>query len=224
MFGESDKNRSQDQGGCREALSTKEGGGKGTAVGTRTGSEAAMRAMSVLENAKSNRHRKTHRVEPDGTGRKFTDLTRGGLRRESAGGVSRGHSSEDARGNPSGAKGRRMQKARKVMASRVVSRDERAPSETGFPMLDEGQTRGGYTREAPGLARCVKPRGIVAVCYPTAGCGKPHVRWCGRVTGRNPRDPIRLSEPGVFIRLDASWFKLAVETPGAQPLTFANYR
>ena len=22
---------------------------------------------------------------------------------------------------------------------------------------------------------------------PTAGCGKPHVRWCGRVTGRNPR-------------------------------------
>ena len=21
----------------------------------------------------------------------------------------------------------------------------------------------------------------------TAGCGKPHVRWCGRVTGRNPR-------------------------------------
>jgi len=25
----------------------------------------------------------------------------------------------------------------------------------------------------------------------TAGGGKPHVRWCGRVTGRNPRDPIR---------------------------------
>jgi len=22
---------------------------------------------------------------------------------------------------------------------------------------------------------------------PTAGCGKPHVRWCGRDTGRNPR-------------------------------------
>jgi hypothetical protein len=47
----------------------KEGGGKDTAVGTRTGSEAAMRAMSVLGNAKSNCHRKTHRVEPDGTGR-----------------------------------------------------------------------------------------------------------------------------------------------------------
>ena len=25
----------------------------------------------------------------------------------------------------------------------------------------------------------------------TAGCGKPHVRWCGRLTGRNPRGPIR---------------------------------
>jgi hypothetical protein len=25
----------------------------------------------------------------------------------------------------------------------------------------------------------------------TAGCGKPHVRWCGRVTARNHRDPTR---------------------------------
>ncbi len=28
---------------------------------------------------------------------------------------------------------------------------------------------------------------------PTAGCGKPHVRWCGRVPGRNPRHPTRSS-------------------------------
>lgn len=66
-----------------------------------------MRAMSVLENAKSNRHRKTHRVEPGGTGRKFTRLTRGGLPGESEAGVSRGHSSEEARGKPGRAKGRR---------------------------------------------------------------------------------------------------------------------
>lgn len=33
-----------------------------------------MRAMSVRENAKSNSHRKTHRVEPDGTGRKSMHL------------------------------------------------------------------------------------------------------------------------------------------------------
>ena len=25
----------------------------------------------------------------------------------------------------------------------------------------------------------------------TAGCGKPHVRWCGRVAGRNPRHSTR---------------------------------
>ena len=30
----------------------------------------------------------------------------------------------------------------------------------------------------------------------TAVCGKPHVRWCGRVSGRNPRHPTRsLSHP-----------------------------
>ncbi len=28
---------------------------------------------------------------------------------------------------------------------------------------------------------------------PTAGYGKPYVRWCGRVPGRNPRHPTRLS-------------------------------
>ena len=112
MFGMSDNNRSQSQGGCREVLSTKEGGGKGTTVGTQTGSEAAMRAMSVRESAKSNCHRKTHLVEPDGAGREFMHLTRGGLWRESARGVSRGHSSEEDRGNPVGAKGRRNREAR----------------------------------------------------------------------------------------------------------------
>ena len=31
----------------------------------------------------------------------------------------------------------------------------------------------------------------VTIACSTAGCGKPHVRWCGRATGRNPRSPIR---------------------------------
>ena len=123
MFGESDKNRSQDQGGPREGFSAKEGGGKDTAVGTRTGSEAAMRAMSVLENAKSKSHRKTHRVEPDGTGRKFTHLTRGGLRHESVGGVSRGRSSEDAWGNPGRAKGLRAGETRIASSPRSHGRE-----------------------------------------------------------------------------------------------------
>lgn len=56
-----------------------------------------MRAMSVRENAKSNRHRKTHRVEPDGAGRQFMHLTRGGLACENAREVSRGHRSEEGR-------------------------------------------------------------------------------------------------------------------------------
>ena len=112
MFGNSDDNRRERPGGCREALSTKAVWNKGTTVGTRTGSEAEMRAMSVLENAKSNRHRKTHLVEPDGAGRELMHLTRGGLRRESAGEVSRGRSSEESRGNPEGAKGRRSREAR----------------------------------------------------------------------------------------------------------------
>lgn len=97
MFGISGNNRSEGQGGCREALSTKEVCSKGTTVGTRTGSEAGMRAMSVLGNAKSNCHQKTHQVEPDGTGRKFMHLTRGELARESAGAVSRSRSSEEGR-------------------------------------------------------------------------------------------------------------------------------
>lgn len=122
MFGNSDNNRSQDQGGPREGLSTKEGGGKGTAAGKRTGSEAAMRAMSVRENAKSNRHQKTHRVEPGGTGREFTHLTRGGLRRESDGGVSRGHSSEDARLTAGRAKGRREGETRIARSPRSHGR------------------------------------------------------------------------------------------------------
>lgn len=123
MFGNSDNNRSQDQGGPREGFSTKEGGGKDTAVGTRTGSEALMRAMSVLANAKSNSHRKTHRVEPDGAGREFTHLTRGGLPGESQAGVSRGRSSEDVRGNAGRAKGRRAGVKRIASGPRMNGRE-----------------------------------------------------------------------------------------------------
>ena len=69
-----------------------------------------VRAMSVRLNAKSQSHRKTHQVEPDGTGRKFMHLTRGDLWRESAGEVSRGRSSEEAARKHGGAKGQRTRK------------------------------------------------------------------------------------------------------------------
>jgi hypothetical protein len=155
MFGKSDNNRSRDQGGPREGLSTKEGGGKGPTVGTRTGSEAAMRATSVLGNAKSNRHRKTHRVEPDGTGREFTHLTRGGLRRESAGGVSRGRSSEESRGNPEGAKGRR-DRAKRDRRTAPQARARRTPKPAGRDNHGRhlaGRERTGRVESRPGRSR-----------------------------------------------------------------------
>ena len=158
MSGESDNNRSRDQGGHREASGMKEGGGKDTVVGTRTGSEAAMRAMSMPGNAKSNCHRKTHRAEPDGTGRKFTRLTRRVLPSENGGAVGRGRSREESRGNPAGAKGRRVRRAKQAKTSRGVSRYERAPGEIRFPGLDAGQARGEYARAAPWPARRVERR------------------------------------------------------------------
>ena len=78
MIGTSDRNRSERQGGRREA-NLKEACSKDTTVGTRTDYEASVRRMSVLGNAKSHRLRKAHIVESGGTGRKFMHLTRGDL-------------------------------------------------------------------------------------------------------------------------------------------------
>ena len=172
MFGVRDNNRSERQGGCRKALSTKEVRSKGTTVGTRTGSEAEMRAMSVRENAKSNRHPKTHRVEPDGAGRKFMHLTRGDLPRESAGEVSKGRSSEEGRGNPVGAKGRRNRKARSTERlrpyGRVVLRNGWGVAITAASLPGERSATGWIPRRQPiaggqprvgrrtGVQRCAK--------------------------------------------------------------------
>lgn len=110
VIGRSDNNRSERQGGLRKETESKEVCSKGTTLGTRTGSEAAMRAISVRKNAKSNCHRKTHRVEPEGAGRMFMHLTRGGPWPERDTGVSRGHCSVESPGNGAGAKGRRTKR------------------------------------------------------------------------------------------------------------------
>ena len=153
MFGNSDNNRSERPGGCREALSTKEVCNKVTTVGTRTGSEAAMRAMSMLENAKSNCHRKTHRVEPDGAGRKFMHLTRGELPCESRGAVSRGRRSEDRRVTAAGAKGRRNRKARSTErlrpAWRAVLRNRRGVATAAASPSGAKRAPGWTPRSAP---------------------------------------------------------------------------
>lgn len=75
MTGSSDSNRSESQGGDREGLSTKEGRSKGNDRRNTNRQRGRMRAISVLGNAKSNRHRKTHQVEPGGTGPQICSCT-----------------------------------------------------------------------------------------------------------------------------------------------------
>ena len=36
---------------------------------------------------------------------------------------------------------------------------------------------------------CANNAMAVTLCCPTAGCGKPHVRWCGRGDGLVPSPP-----------------------------------
>jgi len=146
MTGLSDSNRSESQGGIRKDRQPKEGCSKGATVGTRTGREAAMRAMSVRENAKSNRHRKTHRVEPDGTSRKFMHPTQGGLARESERGVSRSHSSEEGResGWSEGLKNRRRQSTDSPTGGRrVVPRNNPRAATTAATGVGGERRRGG---------------------------------------------------------------------------------
>jgi len=108
MTGSSDSNRSESQGGFHKEFSAKEGCSEDNDRRNTNRQRGRVRAMSVLGNAKSKSHRKTHQVEPDGTESKmFMHLTRGELRWESSGEVSRGRSSEESRGNTEGAKGRR---------------------------------------------------------------------------------------------------------------------
>lgn len=125
IIGKCDSNRSERQGRHRKVSELKEAWNQDTAIGTRTGSEAVVWAMSVLANAKSNRHRKTHRVEPDGAGRKFLHLTRGDLGRENAQGVSRGHSSDDAHRKMGRAKDRRTNR-RQINQPRWDASDEQS--------------------------------------------------------------------------------------------------
>ena len=111
MTGSSDSKRSESQGGFREELSAKEGRSKDNDRRNTNRQRGWVRAMSVRGSAKSKSHRKTHQVEPDGTESKmFMHLTRGDLRREIGGGVSRGRSSEERRGNTEGAKGLRTKR------------------------------------------------------------------------------------------------------------------
>ena len=178
------------QPGRREALGERSGRQRDSRRNTNRPRGRA-RAMSVLENAKSHRLRKPCAVEPDDLARKFTHLTRGDLPCASRGEVSRGHSSEDAGRKARRAKGRRTQETR-VLPSAPWSRPKRNGGERNSPSRaaqpsgsvdpsDESDV-GGEAAGSPG--RQVSNG-------PTAGCGKPHVRWCGSLGGFNPAGATR---------------------------------
>jgi hypothetical protein len=100
------------QGGVREGVA--ERSGRQTCDHRKTNRQRGrQRATSVLVNAKSKHHQD---VASRGGWRagKVQVLTRGGLLRESAEGVSRGHSSEESARKSEGAKGRRSQKQSSV--------------------------------------------------------------------------------------------------------------
>jgi hypothetical protein len=73
----------------------KEAGSKLSTAGTQTGSEAGCGRQAGWEQ-RSPKVIKTHQVEPGGARGQILYLTWGDLRRESAGEVSRGRSSEEA--------------------------------------------------------------------------------------------------------------------------------
>ncbi len=118
-----------------------------------------MRAMSVLGNTKSNRHRKTHQVEPCGTGRKFMHLTRGGLQVERLAGVSRGHSSEEAVGNIGRAKGRRTKREqstdRLAVNGCVGGRNNQGIATAAVSLFDSYEHVGGFLQSVQDYAHRV---------------------------------------------------------------------
>ncbi len=171
-----------------------------------------MWAISVLGNAKSNCHRKTHAVELGGAGRKYMHLTRGELRSERAGEVSRVRSSEDARRKAGGAKGRRVTKAMPELKPAAIGEkatESKRRCNCGSHLLRhclrgrvDSRRCGGAGRRVEAVARrsemqrnehaqevsvgARKQAVRLSLLDSTAVCGKPHVRWCGRADGRNP--------------------------------------
>ena len=168
-----------------------------------------MWALSVLGTAKSNRQRKTHQVESGGAGRRFWRLTRGDLGGESRREVSRRRSSEEGAVMA-------LERRAKEQQYRPTSRMKRESflKPTRVPCAERGWAaetlRSGFSARVRAQGASVKSGveetrrierstdgtivimdtirlriGPALMCS-IAGCGKPHVRWCGRGDGRNP--------------------------------------
>ena len=166
------------------------------------GQRGRVRATSWRVTAKSQGHQ-------DASGRvrrraqKVHVLTRGDLQRESAGEVSRDRSSVEVVRKHRGAKGRRTERLEEESGEGIVRNEDRRgrgncghhpPRRLGGPAVQplqplRARSKTHLFRELP---EC-KTGGS------TAGCGKPHVRWCGRGGGRNPATSTR-SEKSLTIR------------------------
>src|ERR1017187_7319684 len=102
----------------------------------------------------------------------------------------------DVSGHASGCGGT-SQKGESASYVSWVSRGEgsrwpRAAGELGiWPGPAACKARSRTTLSAVTASSCHRIWRVVKALVSTAGCGKPHVRWCGRVSGRNPRHPTR---------------------------------
>ena len=170
----------------------------------RNGQRGQARAMSVLGNTKSDRHRKARGVESGGAARESMHLTRGDLPVERRAEVSRGRSSEEGResGWSEGPKAQRDRLAAGLRVARPApgrpsTRWPRKRSRRWMPVVeptggDREARAEGCSESATGSpdrmswTRC----GEVHLRQPP-DARKPHVRWCGRGDGRNPVTPTR---------------------------------
>ena len=175
----------------------KEADSKLSTVGTRTGSEAGCGRRAGWEQ-RSPIVIQTHQVEPGGARGQIQHLTRGDLLGESRGEVSRGRSSEEVRqcGWSEGPKNQGTELGKRL---RNRARNPIFPGRDNYgshPGSAEG--RGGGAAASPRRGIPSKGTGETSdrercPLGSTAGYGKPYVRWCGRVQGRNPLHPTRSS-------------------------------
>ena len=177
-----------------------------------------VRATSVLANAKSKDHQDASSRAAWHEGKAHV-LTQGDLDCESRPGVSRGRSSEESRRKAEGAKGRRngckatgepMSRRGRTQKSAARSEGSRhAARVRSAPMVQPSQA---MRRESIRTTSCgaqetktamqellmvqtaIRPRRLIPATCPTAGCGKPHVRWCGSPDGCNPVRATRSSK------------------------------
>ena len=153
------------------------------------GGECASKHEAREPLATAGRAQRRERTEPT--------LTRGDPGAERCWGVSRGHSSAGGTHEQKGVSMRRAEGSNR--ANRGAGTGDERTNEAAE--RDNCGRHSGLTNDRP-KAEGSQPVGVFGVTGlraregrpldgPTAGCGKPHVRWCGRVPGRNPRHPTR---------------------------------